>query len=237
MRPLPVQLSIPLFVLALPAGCVAEEAPAATLGQLSEGTVPPSGGDHGGRPAALPFAPPPSSLVPYFASVRAGGTGCPKGSSNVSISEDGKRLVARFAAFEVNVGAEKSVDVKDCSLTFTLHDPIGLMFRVIAVGIQGEAFFEPGVSAQVHVRVVPFGRPPLLDETYGPLHGPLDETHVALVRPREQAGWTPCQKSQTFSLGYALSLRNDEQKRTGYFRVDFEDLEPIELEVRWCRAI
>lgn len=82
----------------------------------------------------------------YFADVKAIGTGCPADTVLTSISSDGLAFTISFAAFDVRVDANKSIDNKTCQLAIKLHSPGGLSYAVSEFYYSGYATLPEGTT-------------------------------------------------------------------------------------------
>ena len=66
----------------------------------------------------------------YVAKITANGTGCPPGSWDANISEDGKAFTVTFNSYEAIVNPGQSFSIKDCTLGLDLKTPQGFSFAV-----------------------------------------------------------------------------------------------------------
>ena len=85
----------------------------------------------------------------YFTDVSATGSGCPKGSWNVSLAPDGKTFTITFSEYELQFDDTDPADALDldCRITLKLHSPKGVSYAVSDISYSGYAFLDPGVIA------------------------------------------------------------------------------------------
>src|SRR5262245_56650539 len=78
----------------------------------------------------------------YFANITANGTGCPAGSWDAAISEDGKAFTVTFSQYETTVEPGQALSIKDCALGIDLQTPSGFSFAVSGFYYQGYAILD-----------------------------------------------------------------------------------------------
>lgn len=211
---------------------------------VMDASIPQSGEDGGAYPDASDDAgsslgdasiSKPNDRGAAFASVRANGTGCPPGSTDVSISPDGKRMVVHFASFEAAVDKNKSVDIKDCQLGIKLKSPKGFSFSVVDFLAHGYAYLAKGQTARQLTKYYFQGAPQQNQrEARTELSGPFDDTYSF----RDSVGvadavWSPCGAERDLNIRMTLRLQNASNKTDGYINV--ETLYDIRFNWRYCK--
>src|SRR5690242_7308718 len=78
----------------------------------------------------------------YFANVKARGSGCPAGTWDAAISDDGETFTLTYSAFEAQVGPGKAVDTKECQLEIDLSSGDGVSYSVASFYYQGYVLLE-----------------------------------------------------------------------------------------------
>ena len=95
-----------------------------------------------------------------------GGTGCPAGTVDVTLSPDAKSLSLLFDEYQVSVGGSsgKSFDRKSCNIAIPVHVPQGLSVSILKIDFRGFNHL-PQFTA------IPLSGRPLvaLQRTYAPL--------------------------------------------------------------------
>jgi len=161
----------------------------------------------------------------YFAEVKANGTGCPAGTWNTELAEDGKTFTTTFSAYEAEVNALKAVDVKDCNLAIKLHSPQGLSYSVQSFYYQGYAFLEPGVTGRQTANYYFQGNPVDSSGARTELKGEYDDDYLFQdnVAIADQV-WSPCGTTRDLNVVTRLRVQNTSRpRRTGYMNLSSVD--------------
>ncbi len=179
-------------------------------------------GNHGpqdwhGRPHGRTHLEQPQGV--YFADVSANGTGCPAGSWDVGISEDGETFTLRFSQYEATVEPGQARDVKDCKLDIKLKSPEGLSYSVASFYYQGYVFLEKeGMRARQVASYSFDGNRRENRADRNEVTGPLDDSYLfaSELGPAQRA-WSPCGTDDTLHIATRLVMRNDPQNSgSGY---------------------
>ncbi|MBB2944483.1 hypothetical protein FB565_004212 [Actinoplanes lutulentus] len=95
-----------------------------------------------------PVAPPPTTEM-VIDVVQANGSGCPKGSAEVTVSPDNKAFTVSYSKFIAQIGPEaKSTDFrKNCQLALDVLVPSGYTYAVAGADYRGYASLQEGVTA------------------------------------------------------------------------------------------
>jgi hypothetical protein len=95
------------------------------------------------------FAAPPPGAEMVIDVVTANGSGCPKGSAEVTVSPDNKAFTVSYSKFIAQVGPEaKSIDFrKNCQLQLDVLVPSGYTYAIAGADYRGYASLQPGVTA------------------------------------------------------------------------------------------
>ncbi len=105
--------------------------------------------------------------------VVVGGTGCPAGTAQVTLSPDLLSVQVRYSQFEAVAGGARSLDRKACSLAIPLQLPPGLSVALIASRYVGSADVAEGGSVQISTESFTAGtQGPKLSRT---LNGPVQD--------------------------------------------------------------
>lgn len=198
-------------------GCAADGADDEDLDSVSEELRWGHGGHgrrpHGG-PGHRPWRPHGRQDIPipqnaYFAKVDANGTGCPEGTWDVALSEDGETFTLRFNAYEAMVTAGVPQDIKDCQVDIKLDSPEGTQFAVAQFHYQGYVFLEKeGMKARQTAKYF-FNRQRENAADRNEVTGPKDESYIFSdeIQPNRRV-WSPCRRDDTLHIKTRLVMKN-----------------------------
>jgi len=98
-------------------------------------------------PAAAVSAAPPRPMV--IDVVSANGSGCPRGTAQVTASRDNKAFTVTYSQFTAQVGPDsKPIDFrKNCQLALNVRVPQGFTYAIAGTDYRGFAHLERGASA------------------------------------------------------------------------------------------
>ena len=174
----------------------------------------------------------------YFANISANGTGCPDGSWDVAISEDGETFTLRFNAYEATVAPGQLTDVKDCRIDLQLGSPEGTSFSVASFAYQGFVFLEKdGMKAKQTANYF-FSRERENATITNELNGPKEETYTFTddVQGRRRA-WSPCGKDEALRVNTRLIMNNDrDMSGEGYINSAVLDGALFKWKLNWRRC-
>jgi len=187
-----------LFVLVLAvAGCAGSVDPVGVTSETQELTVPNPNGT-------------------YVASVTANGTGCPKGTWDVSIDPAGETFTLTFSAYEASLSPSQMVTVKDCQVGVKLHSPQGLSWAVDDFFYSGYAFLDSaGMTATQTAGYYFQGNPVDSSSARSNLTGPFDDSYVFSDQINLlDLVWSKCGTDRMLNIPTRLVLKNN-SGRTG----------------------
>jgi hypothetical protein len=155
----------------------------------------------------------------YFASVTANGSGCPAGTWDAAISDDGQTFTLRFSQYETTIDPGQAIAIKDCQLAIKLHSPQGLSYAVSSFYYSGYAFLDSsGMNAAQTAKYYFQGNPIASNENRSDLRGPLDKEYVF----SDNVGtvdlvWSKCGVDRDLNVATRVLLRNNTRKTgSGY---------------------
>lgn len=148
------------------------------------------------------------------ADVDANGTGCPDGSWDASISDDGQTFTLRFNQYEASIDATQDRDVKDCRISVKLSAPEGLSYSVANFYYSGYVFLETADMRASYSARYSFLEDPrtMRNADKDVLTGPRDESFTFVSDP--QPIWSPCGGASTLNIDTRVTVINNRQ-RTG----------------------
>jgi hypothetical protein len=176
----------------------------------------------------------------YFAAVTANGTGCPAGSWDAAISDDGRAFTVTFSSYEAIVEPGKSFVIKDCQLGIDLKTPGGFSFAISAFHYSGYAILDSdGMSAKQTAKYYFMGNPTGSQENAREMTGPYDDSFLFSDEvPSAQLVWSPCGTTRRLNAQTRLILRNNVSKTgSGYLNntsADGEMVFTFQLAWRHC---
>jgi hypothetical protein len=160
----------------------------------------------------------------YLASITASGSGCPDGSWDVGISDDGQTFTLAFSAYEAQVAAGQAVDMKDCTLDINLGSTGGLSYSVASFYYQGYILLDQGMSAQQTASYF-FEHENPHDQSRNNVGGPFDNSYLFTDDiGMMQRSWSPCGTNDTLHVKTGLIMRNNPQNNgEGYINASTVD--------------
>jgi hypothetical protein len=151
----------------------------------------------------------PDPNTTYFTKVIANGTGCPKGSWNARISDDGLVFTATFSAYVAELSPNVSMAVQNCQLAIGLHTPAGRSFSVASMYFSGYALLEPGVVGRQTASYYFQGKPVEAKNGRNDTIGPYDADFVFQDDVEIQdAVWSPCGLERDLTVNTRIVLQN-----------------------------
>lgn len=151
----------------------------------------------------------------YFADVDATGTGCPDGTWDVGISEDGETFTLLFNSYAATVSPGQRSDLKECQIDIELGSPQGLSYSVASFYYQGYVFLEkPGMTARQTASYAFRGKRENAADR-NEVVGPADESYIFSdeIEPNRRV-WSPCRRDDALHVRTRLDMKN-EPHRTG----------------------
>jgi hypothetical protein len=168
----------------------------------------------------------PNPNAPYFIDVTANGTGCPAGTWDAAIADDGETFTLRFSAYEASLAPGAAIAVKDCQLAIKLHSPQGLSYSVSELFYSGYASLDSvGMSARQTARYYFQGDPLTNTNARTDLTGPIDDDFVY----HDSVGvadlvWSACGAQRDLNVSTRMILNNNRRKTgSGYMNTSAVD--------------
>lgn len=179
--------------------------------------------------------------APYFADVNAEGSGCPTGTWDVAISEDGETFTLRFSQYEATLAPGQERDVKECQIDLNLGSSNGLSYSIASFYYQGYALLDkPGMKARQLASYSFRGHGHRQnDEDKNELTGPIDESYLFADEIGDNRRlWSPCRRDDGLRIKTRLVLRNDPTKSgSGYMNTATVDGSlAFQVKVKWRRC-
>jgi hypothetical protein len=160
----------------------------------------------------------------YFAEVKANGTGCPPGTWNTRISNDGQAFTTTFSSYVTQVDPSVPLSIRDCQLAIKLHTPNGRSFSVQSFYYSGYALLQPGVTGRQMASYYFQGQSvPPAESNRTDLNGPYDNSYLFRDDiPISGRAWSPCGVERDLIIQTRVQLNNGE-RRSGYMNLSAAD--------------
>lgn len=149
-----------------------------------------------------------------FAKVVANGSGCPLGSTETRISDDGLVFTTTFSSYEINLSPNKTLDSRFCQLAIEVISPPGISYAVSTFSYQGYATLESGAAARLTTSYYFSGIPVLPSGTPKSLTGPFDNTYqfTENITTFDTNAWSPCGAKRDLNIRTTVSVTNNSRK-------------------------
>jgi len=166
-----------------------------------------------------------------------GGTGCPGGSVDATLSPDAKALTLLFDSYSVEAGGDtgKTFDRKSCNIAIPVHVPQGLSISVLAVDYRGYNNVPTGGSTDFSVEYFFAGsRGPSFKKTF---KGPLDDDFLIHNELTAQAiVWSACGADVNLRTNSSIRVATKNAKQA-LATVDSEDVSAaIVYQLQWKKC-
>ncbi|MGW0733760.1 DUF4360 domain-containing protein [Streptomyces sp. NPDC002851] len=169
--------------------------------------------------------PPPDKIVIEIATVN--GSGCPKGTAAVAVSEDNTAFTVTYSDYLAQAGGSSSpTDFrKNCQLNLIVHVPQGFTYAIASADYRGFASLQPGAKGTEKASYYFQGSPETgsishsFDGPYGDNWQATDETDWA------QLVWKPCGEERNFNINTELRVDagTSDPSKTSFMTMDSTD--------------
>lgn len=125
-----------------------------------------------------------SSTLAHAAQITSlvyGGTGCPQGTVNATISPDGSALTILYSNFVAQVNGAQRVDAKNCQVTMKIAKPIFQALVLESADFRGFVGLEGGVFGQQKIDVITsYGGPRVVNQQFAfdRFAGPVSQNYM-----------------------------------------------------------
>jgi hypothetical protein len=156
----------------------------------------------------------------FIAAVRTEGSGCPAGTVNTRISDDGEVFTTTFSAYDLRLSPSDREVTRNCRLAINLRSPDGPSFSVQSISYLGYAFLEQDVRARQTAgyafRDQKVGAEGIREDLVGPYDSDfLFRDDVSL----NEEAWTPCDRERELLVSTELRMQNGAVPRFGYINM------------------
>jgi hypothetical protein len=163
-----------------------------------------------------------------------GGTGCPGGSVDATLSPDAKSLSLLFDSYQVEAGGDtgKSFDRKSCNIAIPVHVPQGISISVLAIDYRGYNNIPVGGSTDFNVEYFFAGtKGPTFKKTF---KGALDEDYMIHNELTAQSiVWSKCGADVNLRTNSSIRVATKANKQA-LATVDSEDVSAaIVYQLQW----
>jgi hypothetical protein len=169
----------------------------------------------------------------YFANITANGTGCPDGTWDVGISDDGQTFTLAFSAYEAQVAEGQAMDRKDCELVIALGSTGGLSYSVASFYYQGYILLDQGMDARQTASYFFDRGDNEHDQSRNDVGGPFDDSYLFQDDiPAGRQVWSPCDRAANLHVRTGIIMRNNPQNTgEGYINDSTVD---GSLSIKWA---
>lgn len=165
---------------------------------LFSGTVAPS----------YTVIPPDEQITAVFDVVSVVGSGCPAGTSTITVSPDNTSATVTFDRYMalIGVGAKATDFRKTCQIALQMHAPAGFTYAVLQADYRGYASLAPGANAQFKTSYSFQGTAPTAVNSHG-WNGPMDEGWASSdVSDVTSLNWAPCGENRYLNINTELRV-------------------------------
>ncbi|GGV05752.1 DUF4360 domain-containing protein [Streptomyces spectabilis] len=169
--------------------------------------------------------PPPDKIVIEVATVN--GSGCPRGTAAVAVSEDNTAFTVTYSDYLAQAGGSSAPTAfrKNCQLSLIVHVPQGFTYAIASADYRGFASLERGAKGTEKASYYFQGSPDTGAKSHS-FSGPVadnwqatDETEVT------QLVWAPCGKKRNFNINTELrvDIGTSDRTKTSFMTMDSTD--------------
>ncbi|MFC9293870.1 DUF4360 domain-containing protein [Streptomyces sp. NPDC057011] len=151
--------------------------------------------------------PPPDRIVIDVATVN--GSGCPKDTAAVAVSQDNTAFTVTYSQYvaQVGGGAPPTAARRNCQLNLIVHVPQGFTYAIASADYRGYAALAPGASSTTKASYYFQGSPQTAAREHA-FNGPYDDNwQVTDETDWAQWVWAPCGVQRNFNINTELRVR------------------------------
>lgn len=167
-----------------------------------------------------------------------GGTGCPRDTASVVISEDKRTISLIYDQYFIKINSrynKKSFDRKSCNLAVPISIPAGFRVSVMSIDYRGTNSLSQGADSSMFVEHFFAGtRGPVferkfqgfLDEQFF-FHQSLDENNLI---------WSQCGQGLILRANTSIIVHTNKERSSGFTSVDTQDIDvkaAIQYKIQW----
>jgi hypothetical protein len=170
--------------------------------------------------------PPPDKIVIELATVN--GSGCPKDTAAVAVSEDNTAFTVTYSQYlaQVGVGSKPTDFRKNCQLSLVVHVPHGFTYAIARTDYRGFASLAKGANGVERANYYFQGHEETVHKSHS-FNGPLEDNWQASdVTEIAQLVWAPCGEQRNFNINTELRVNkgtSDTSKTTSFMTMDSTD--------------
>ncbi|MEV6345253.1 DUF4360 domain-containing protein [Actinoplanes sp. NPDC051851] len=178
-------------------------------------------------PAVAAPAPPPRATGMVIDVVSANGSGCPLGTTAVTVSPDSKAFTVTYSEFtaQVGAGAKPTSFRKNCQLGLNVHVPHGYTYAITSTDYRGFAHLERGATATQTSFYYFQGESTTTRSRHtfaGPIDGNWQRTDVVGVG---SLSFLPCGEQRYLNVNTELraGVGRSDKRKTSFITMDSTD--------------
>ncbi|WP_128983544.1 DUF4360 domain-containing protein [Streptomyces roseicoloratus] len=169
--------------------------------------------------------PPPDRIVIDVATVN--GSGCPRGTTAIAVSEDNTAFTVTYSAYLAQAGGGSSPTAarRNCQLNLLVHVPQGFTYAIASADYRGYASLQPGASSTEKASYYFQGSPATASRAHT-FRGPYEDNWQATDETDwAQLVWAPCGVQRNFNINTELRVDagTSNPAHTSYMTMDSTD--------------
>ncbi|RFS87250.1 DUF4360 domain-containing protein [Actinomadura spongiicola] len=174
---------------------------AAAAMMLAAATAAPAGAAHGSY-----FVPGPEGVTIEIATVN--GSGCPKGTAAVAVSEDKEAFTVTYSDYTAQAGGSSApTDFrKNCQISMKVHVPQGFTYAIASTDYRGFAWLEEGATAIQKASYYFQGSHQTAAKSHVIQGEYADNWQVTHQEEVGQLVWKPCGEERNFNINTELRV-------------------------------
>lgn len=151
-----------------------------------------------------------AEAVPTITGVIANGNGCPAGTWDATITDDGQSFTIAFDTYKVAIGPQTSFALRQCQIGVQVSNPSNASYALQSFNLDGNATLSAGTNATVTAQAYFSGSPAetqtFVDEGLtGPQSRPL---HEETTLEDDALLWSSCGERRDVNVATRIIVRN-----------------------------
>ncbi|WP_030778153.1 DUF4360 domain-containing protein [Streptomyces sp. NRRL S-920] len=169
--------------------------------------------------------PPPDKIVIEVATVN--GSGCPRGTAAVAVSEDNTAFTVTYSDYlaQAGGGANPTAFRKNCQLNLIVYVPQGFTYAIASADYRGYASLQPGAKGIEKASYYFQGSPNTAAKTHEFKGAYSDNWQATDTTDWAQLVWAPCGERRNFNINTELRVDagTSDPARTSLMTMDSTD--------------
>jgi hypothetical protein len=171
------------------------------------------------------FVPGPDGVTIEIATIN--GSGCPKDTAAVAVSEDKEAFTVTYSDYLVQTGGDSSpTDLrKNCQISMKVHVPQGFTYAISSTDYRGFAYLQPGVTGVQKASYYFQGQSQTAAKTHTLKGEYADNFQFTDKNDVGQLVWKPCGEERNFNINTELRVmgKGQDPSQTSFMSMDSTD--------------